>query len=78
MLEAPPLSGVMNKRAGYTAYSYSRALKRSNLIWTEENIFLFLGKPKKVIPGNQMHYPGIKNRQDRADIIAYLKTLIPN
>jgi cytochrome c len=33
----------------------------------------FLAVPRVMVPGTKMTYAGIKNAQDRADLIAYLK-----
>jgi len=44
------------------------------LAWNEENINKFIENPKTVVPGTKMVFPGLKNAQDRADVIAYLKT----
>lgn len=57
-------------------YAYSEAIKaKHNEIWTEQALSDFITNPKKAIPGNKMSFAGIKNPQDRANLIAYLKTL---
>lgn len=58
-------------------YTYSDALKAEHgkKKWDEQNISDFLANPKKFLPGNKMAFAGIKNPQDRANLIAYLKTL---
>lgn len=57
-------------------YSYSDALKAKHAeIWTEQALSDFLANPKKAIPGNKMSFAGIKKPEDRANLIAYLKTL---
>lgn len=57
-------------------YSYSDALKaKHGEIWTEQALSDFLANPKKAIPGNKMSFAGIKKPEDRANLIAYLKTL---
>jgi cytochrome c len=59
-----------------TDYSYSEALKaKHEEIWNEQALSDFLANPKKAIPGNKMSFAGMKNPQDRANLIAYLKTL---
>jgi cytochrome c2 len=37
-------------------------------------MFRFIGKPRDLIPGNRMYYPGLADVQKRADIIAYLRS----
>jgi cytochrome c len=57
-------------------YNYSDALKsRHSETWTEQALSDFLANPKKFAPGNKMSFAGMKNPQDRANLIAYLKTL---
>ena len=57
-------------------YSYSDALKAMHgKTWGPQEMSDFLANPKKYIPGNKMSFAGIKNPQDRANLIAYLNTL---
>jgi len=43
------------------------------LVWNDETLDKFLESPTKYIPGTRMGYAGVKNSQERADLIAYLK-----
>lgn len=36
-----------------------------DILWTENNLFLFLNAPKKFIPGTKMIFPGIQSAQDK-------------
>ncbi|MGE3622495.1 MAG: cytochrome c family protein [Bdellovibrionales bacterium] len=56
-------------------YAYSDAMKNSKGSWTDEELNEFLYNPRKHIPGTKMTFAGIKNDQDRANVIAWLKTL---
>lgn len=58
-------------------YAYSEALKalHGKKKWGAQELSDFLANPKKYIPGNKMSFAGIKNPQDRANLIAYLATL---
>ncbi len=57
-------------------YAYSPALlAMKDKKWDAQTLSDFLANPKKYIPGNKMAFAGIKNPQDRANLIAYLSTL---
>lgn len=71
----PTLHGVVGRKAGSAPdYRYSAANENSAVVWTEQNLFEFLENPRKYLPGTKMAYPGMKDPQRRADLIAYLKT----
>lgn len=73
----PSLANLWSRKAG-TAEGfpgYSPALKGANLVWEERSLDLWLKDPKQFIPGTSMSFRGIKDAQERADVIAYLKTV---
>ncbi len=71
----PSLHGVVGRTAGSIAgFNYSKANKGSGVTWTEEVLFTYLEAPQKFMPGTRMAFAGLKKPQDRADVIAYLKT----
>ena len=71
----PSLWGVVGRHSGsIEGFKYSAANKNSGLTWTEDQLFTYLEAPQKTIPGTYMAFAGLKNPQDRADVIAYLKT----
>jgi cytochrome c len=71
----PSLWGVVGRKAGsIEGFKYSPANKNSGIVWTEDNLFTYLAAPQKFMPGTYMAYAGMKPPQDRADLIAYLKT----
>ena len=70
----PSLASVIGRKAG-TAEGfrrYSPALKAADVVWEEATLDAWLTDPKAFIPGNRMIFPGIKDDQPRADLIAYL------
>ncbi|MDX1710895.1 MAG: cytochrome c family protein [Rhodovibrionaceae bacterium] len=70
----PHLVGLFGREAGSVeGFKYSDAMKESGIVWDEETIGAYLADPKGYIPGNRMPYAGMKDEQDRADIIAYMK-----
>ncbi len=71
----PSLWGVVGRKAGsIEGFRYSAANRKSGLVWTEEQLFTYLEAPQKVLKGTYMAFAGLKKPQDRADVIAYLKT----
>ena len=70
----PSLAGLFGRKAGTAeGYSYSDAMKNSGITWGEDTLFKYLEKPKDVVTGTKMAFPGLKEEQDRKDVIAYLK-----
>ena len=70
----PSLAGLVGREAGSISdYKYSPANAGSALIWTEEQLYVYLENPRGAIPGTKMVFPGLRNAQRRADVIAYLK-----
>ena len=60
--------------ATHAGFSYSDALREHGGAWSYEELNAFLWKPKKYIPGTKMNYIGKRKPQDRADLIAWLRT----
>ncbi|HBB56395.1 MAG TPA: cytochrome c family protein [Hyphomonadaceae bacterium] len=71
----PSLAGIIGRKAGTVAnFKYSPANKNSGLTWTEQQLFTYLENPRGVVAGTTMAFAGLKQPQQRADVIAYLKT----
>jgi cytochrome c len=51
-----------------------KAAGEKGLVWNGENLGKFIAYPKAMASGTRMVFPGLKNAQERADVIAYLKT----
>lgn len=72
----PNLFGILgNPAAAVKGYKYSQAMASSGIIWNETAFIEFLLKPKKFIKGTKMSFSGLKNARQRADLVAYFKTL---
>ena len=73
----PLLNGIVGRHAGTVdGYNYSEANKQAGskgLVWTEEVLFKYLEAPLSFLPGTKMAFAGLKDAQDRKDLIAYLK-----
>jgi cytochrome c len=72
----PPLFGVVGRQvASFAGFAYSDSLKGVGGNWTYEEINKMITDPKSVASGTKMTFPGEKDAQKRADILAYLQTL---
>ncbi|MTW14132.1 c-type cytochrome [Pseudoduganella eburnea] len=70
----PRHCGLFGRRAGSVpGFAYSAAMRRSRIVWDQKTLDLFLADPMKTVPGTSMGYAGVKDRQERADLIAFLK-----
>ena len=56
-------------------FNFSSAMKKKGGKWTFEELDKFLPDPRGYIPGTAMTFAGIKDDQQRADVIDYLHTL---
>lgn len=72
----PNLWGVVGRPAGsMPGFAYSPAMKGWKKPWTEAALDTYLAAPAKAVPGNRMPFAGLTAPADRANVIAYLKTL---
>jgi len=72
----PNLWGVVGrKRASVENFSYSSTMKNMGGVWTESDILSFIAGPRSFVPDTKMVFPGLKSADDRADVLAFLKTL---
>jgi cytochrome c len=72
----PNLFNIAGKPAGaIDDYNYSAAMKKSGLTWTDKNLVGFLANPEQFIKGTKARFPGLKSAKQKADILAYIKTL---
>lgn len=61
-------------KARWENFSYSAALASVGGSWGYEELNSFVAKPGTYIPGTRMTFNGLKELEDRADLIAYLRT----
>ena len=72
----PGLKGVFGRRAGSKeGFIYSPAMKKSQVVWDDATLAAYLADPRGVVPGTTMAYPGNEDSKERADLVAFLKTL---
>lgn len=59
---------------GQPGYDYSDALRKSGIVWNASALDRFLADPNALVPGNKMAVRLANDSNDRADLIAYLKS----
>ena len=66
---------VGRKKASEPGFSYSSGMQAMGGEWTYEDINHMIFKPLAFVKGTKMAFAGVPKEQDRADIIAYLRTM---
>lgn len=76
-LVGPALTNVVGRKAGTVeGFKYSNVNLEAGakgLVWTEVELLKYLEAPTKYMPGTRMSFAGLKDEQQRKDVIAYLK-----
>jgi cytochrome c len=74
----PNLTGVVGRRPGTEpGFAYSDAMKafgQKQPIWDYEHVYEFIKSPQAYINGTKMTFVGLKEPQDRINVIAFLHT----
>lgn len=72
----PGLWEVVGRKLGtHEGFSYSKAMTEHGGTWDYEALNHFLVKPQGFLPGTKMTFAGLKKPEQRADVIAYLRSL---
>ena len=66
---------IGRKKASHEGFSYSSALQAKGGEWSYEDINHMIFKPQAFVRGTKMAFAGLPKEQDRADVIAYLRTM---
>jgi cytochrome c len=69
---------VGRKKASHEGFSYSSALQAKGGDWTYEDLNHMIFKPQAFVRGTKMAFAGLPKEQERADLIAYLRTMNDN
>ena len=72
----PPLWDIVQAGKGKDGnFKYSSAMSGMGGKWSYEDLDAFLASPKNFMKGTKMTFAGIKNATDRANLIAFLRSL---
>lgn len=73
----PNLYGIVDDEVGHgrNGFNFSAAMKAKGGKWTYDDLNKFINNPKGTVPGTAMGFAGIQKDSERADLIAYLRTL---
>lgn len=74
----PHLVGIVGRPvASVEGYKYSESMTAhaaTVAVWDEAGLQAYLENPKAVVPKSKMAFAGLKKEDERADLIAFLKT----
>ena len=70
----PNLHGIFGRKAGTSdKFAHSEAIKNSGVVWDDDTLAKYLRNPREFIPGGKMAFPGIKDDEQIANLLAYLR-----
>jgi cytochrome c len=72
----PHLHNIIGRKAGSLPnYRFSEAMQSADFVWDEDKLGRFIENPDALVPGNGMTpYTGVRSAEDKAKIIAFLKS----
>jgi cytochrome c len=75
----PNLYGIIGQPAGAVPrFSYSQQLTDAGLVWDTATLDQWLASPRALVPGNRMSFVGLRDADDRRDLIAFMATRAGN
>jgi cytochrome c len=75
----PNLYGIVGAPRGHEAgFAYSPGMKAKGGDWTYADLDQWLTNPQAFIPGTKMAFGGLADGAQRANVIAWLRSLSPN
>lgn len=78
----PHLNEIFGRNAAaHAGYRYSKSMVRAGddgLVWTAETLDAYIENPRALVSKTRMSFRGLKDAQDRANILAYLRTFSDN
>lgn len=78
----PHLNGIFGRKAGALEdFKYSKSMQRAaadGLVWDIEHLDAYIENPRALVSGTRMSFRGLKDKQDRDDVLAYLRQYSAN
>ncbi len=78
----PHLNGLFGRRAGaHDGFRYSEDMAMmgaDGLTWTLDTLNAYLENPKALVSRTRMNFAGLKDAEDRADVLAFLRQYSDN
>ncbi len=76
-MTGPSLATIWGRTAGTVEgfTRYSKALEQAEIIWDEHSLDAWLENPKAFIPNSRMTFRGLRDKGQRRDLIAYLRSV---
>ncbi|MFG1203013.1 cytochrome c family protein [Xanthobacter aminoxidans] len=78
----PPLNGIVGaKWAHFEGYAYSQDIKdgaAAGKVWDVATLNDYIENPKHLVPKGKMAFAGVKNEDERKDLIAFLAQFKPD
>ena len=69
----PNLHGVFGREIGtQEGFAYSQPVQDADFVWDADQLDHWLANPQTFLPGNRMAFAGVRNEEQRRDVIAYL------
>ena len=71
----PSLSGLFGRQPGTSLkFRFSTGMREFGIdkVWTRELFLIYIEKPRQVVKGTAMAFPGIKAKRDRENLTNYL------
>lgn len=77
-MTGPHLEGIVGRpAAGLPGFAYTDTMRAQDFVWDEARLDAFLESPHELNPGMCLTFAGLPRAEDRAALIAYLKSLAP-
>jgi len=78
----PHLNGIFGRKAAaHDDYRYSKSMARAGadgMVWTAETLDAYLENPRALVSKTRMSFRGLKDADDRANVMAYMRAFSDN